>query len=52
MTASCGIAQYPVNSGDIKTVIDYADKALYHAKETGRNKTVCYDEISIPDKYK
>lgn len=25
--------------------MEYADKALYHAKETGKNKVVCYDEV-------
>ena len=44
MTASCGIAQYPTHSKDIKEVA-FADKALYYAKERGKNIVVSYDEI-------
>lgn len=45
VTVSCGIAQYPKHSSQIKEVIDLADKALYHAKESGKNLVVIYDEI-------
>lgn len=45
VTVSCGIAQFPKHSNNIKKVVEYADKALYHAKETGKNKVVCYDEV-------
>lgn len=45
VTVSCGVAQYPKHSSNIKEVIDCADKALYHAKEMGKNMVVCYDEI-------
>ncbi len=45
VTVSCGVAQYPVHSTDIKKVIEYADKALYHAKDIGKNIVVTYDEI-------
>lgn len=45
VTVSCGLAQYPRHSSDIKTVIEFADKALYHAKEIGKNIVVTYDEI-------
>ncbi|HPV02903.1 MAG TPA: GGDEF domain-containing protein [Clostridiales bacterium] len=47
VTVSCGIAQYPVHSTNIKDVIEMADRALYHAKEIGRNIVVCYDEIGM-----
>lgn len=45
VTVSCGLAQYPKHSKDIKEVIDLADKSLYHAKEIGKNIVVSYDEI-------
>lgn len=47
VTASCGIAQYPAHSSNIKDVIEMADQALYHAKEIGKNIVVCYDEIGM-----
>ena len=45
VSVSCGIAQYPLHSPNIKQVIELADQALYHAKETGKNAVVTYDEI-------
>jgi diguanylate cyclase (GGDEF)-like protein len=45
VTVSCGIAQFPRHSNDIKKVVEYADKALYYAKEIGKNIVVSYDEI-------
>lgn len=45
VTTSCGVAQFPKHSNDIKKVVDYADKALYYAKELGKNIVVSYDEI-------
>lgn len=45
VTVSCGIAQFPMHSNNIKEVIQYADQALYYAKETGKNKVICYDEV-------
>lgn len=45
VTVSCGVAQFPKHSDDIKKVVDYADKALYYAKEIGKNIVVSYDEI-------
>lgn len=45
VTVSCGLAQYPKNSSKIKEAIDYADKALYHAKAIGKNIVVSFDEI-------
>lgn len=47
VTASCGIAQYPAHSTNIKDVVEMADQALYHAKEIGKNIVVCYDEIGM-----
>ena len=44
VTASCGIAQYPRHSKDIREVVVCADKALYQAKALGKNNVVVYDE--------
>ena len=40
-TASFGIATC-TEEDDIQSLIDNADKALYRAKENGRNQVVCY----------
>lgn len=45
VTVSCGVAQFPMHSNNIKDVIERADQALYHAKEIGKNIVVCYDDI-------
>lgn len=45
VTVSCGIAQFPTHSANIKDVIERADQALYYAKEIGKNIVVCYDDM-------
>jgi diguanylate cyclase (GGDEF)-like protein len=44
--ASCSIgsATYPVNGKDYDTIFKKADKALYIAKEKGKNRYVIYEE--------
>jgi diguanylate cyclase (GGDEF)-like protein len=37
VTSSIGISIYPDDSEDIETLLKYADIAMYHAKEHGRN---------------
>jgi diguanylate cyclase (GGDEF)-like protein len=37
ITISMGISCYPENCADSKKLINYADQALYHAKNDGRN---------------
>ena len=40
MTASLGIAHWPLTSSDIKEVLKQADTNLYQAKHLGRNRVV------------
>jgi len=40
VTVSCGIATFPQDCREIKELLEVADKALYKAKELGRNR-VC-----------
>ncbi len=47
VTVSCGIAQYPKHSKNIREVLELADRALYHAKEIGKNIVVTYDEMGM-----
>ena len=44
LTISLGISSYPEHGRDTKELLDKADKALYVAKNMGRNKTVIYSE--------
>ncbi len=49
ISVSIGLATYPDNSKDKKGIINLADKALYFAKETGRNRCVHYSDITDDD---
>jgi diguanylate cyclase (GGDEF)-like protein len=40
ITISCGISFYPQEGKDLTTLIEEADKKLYKAKQSGRNKVV------------
>lgn len=42
LTLSSGIASAPEHSQDPEHLTSYADRALYHAKSAGRNRTVAY----------
>lgn len=42
-TISLGIAEFPADSGDIDDLINNADRAMYTAKRTGKNRVVVYD---------
>jgi two-component system cell cycle response regulator len=39
VTASAGVAAYPLNARDAESLIRYADEALYASKEQGRDRT-------------
>jgi diguanylate cyclase (GGDEF)-like protein len=40
VTASMGIASFPTDGTDIRIVLEAADRALYRAKDEGRNRVV------------
>jgi diguanylate cyclase (GGDEF)-like protein len=42
ISASIGVAFYPDDAEDEKTLVRLADIAMYHAKNTGRNGVVLY----------
>lgn len=48
ITASFGVAFYHGDTEDTDSFVARADKALYHAKGSGRNKVV--DELELPQK--
>ncbi len=45
-TLSLGVATYPDDAGTKAALLDLADKALYRAKESGRDRTVAWKDIS------
>ena len=48
ITVSMGIATYPIARASVcEELITYADKALYGAKEFGRNQVVAYNGTDL-----
>ncbi len=47
VTISGGIATYPANTNDTKTLIKLSDTAMYAAKNAGKNRIVNYSEQLI-----
>lgn len=44
LTISIGLAAYPEHGAGADEILNRADKALYFAKDSGRNRTVIYNE--------
>lgn len=44
VTASIGVSKYPDDGTDYEVLMSKADKALYIAKEKGKNRHIIYDE--------
>lgn len=43
-SASIGITLYPTDTEDVETMVKFADSAMYHAKEQGRNNYQFYSQ--------
>jgi len=43
LTISLGVSEFPTDSNDIYELLDFADRALYLAKEKGRNCTIAWN---------
>jgi len=41
VTVSLGVATLPQHAADVRSLIEYADKSLYEAKHTGKNRVCC-----------
>jgi predicted signal transduction protein with EAL and GGDEF domain len=49
VSVSIGISIYPGDGGDIDTLMQHADVAMYHAKQDGRNAFRFFSpEMSAP----
>lgn len=45
VTISLGVAEFPRDTDNLEMLFSYVDQALYHAKEGGRNCTVCWRDV-------
>ena len=46
---SAGVAVFPLHGSTSDSILNAADKALYHAKNTGRNRVILYDPSDMQD---
>lgn len=46
ISISCGVAMIQKDINTQQKLIDHADKAMYHAKRTGKNKTIRYSSLT------
>jgi diguanylate cyclase (GGDEF)-like protein len=46
VTTSIGVAGFPDDAREQPALIEYADQALYQAKQGGRNRVVCYRDFA------
>jgi diguanylate cyclase (GGDEF)-like protein len=44
ITVSLGVASYPEDGGNLDVILDKADKAMYRAKQRGRNRVIAYTD--------
>src|SRR5204863_420821 len=44
VTVSLGVSSYPEDGGNLDVILEKADKAMYRAKQKGRNRVVSYME--------
>jgi diguanylate cyclase (GGDEF)-like protein len=50
ITVSIGVATFPSDGKDARTLIGNADKALYRAKVSGKDRTVVWDAASMTER--
>jgi diguanylate cyclase (GGDEF)-like protein/PAS domain S-box-containing protein len=47
ITSSFGVSSISFGAGDTSEIIDQADKALYVAKEEGRNRVISWEQLEV-----
>lgn len=48
-TISAGIASYPADGDDLRSVIKRADEAMYLSKRRGKNRASLFEEEAVPE---
>lgn len=51
VSASIGIARYPIDSNTYEDLLNKADKALYHAKNSGKGQFLVYNDMILEEEY-